>query len=199
VPPYCEGGRITWYRSNPAAPGGREVIGQGDTYTPTPGDAPYPIFYEVECPEPSSPTGYGEPTPSAPVDPWNRFPSPGTLAVTVITLREKGDWYKCADNSLASSADNDGPYNIGTFTHSNVAGWRSATNVASFNYICVGPENPKTVPFGYFVLYSNGTTERVGGDVANTGDVFLVSSGIQLRGTDLVTWTLAATFNGAPI
>ena len=198
VPAYCEGGRITWYRSNPAAPGGREVIGQGDTYTPTPGDAPYPIFYEVECPEPSSPTGYSEPTPSAPVDPWNRFPSAGTLAVTITIGIEKGEWRWCDDNSFASGADSDSD-NIGTTLHANAIGWRPADNVASYNYICVGPENPRDVSLGYFVLYSNGTTERVGGDVENTGDVFLNSSGRAVRGTYVITWTVTATFNGAPI
>jgi hypothetical protein len=69
VPPYCEGGRITWYRSNPAAPGGREVVGQGDTYTVTPDDEGYPIYYEVECPDPTSPTDYGEPLKSGPTRP----------------------------------------------------------------------------------------------------------------------------------
>ena len=196
MPAYCEGGRITWYRSNPAAPGGREVIGQGDTYTPTPGDAPYPIFYEVECPEPSSPTGYGEPTPSTPVDPWNRFPSAGTLAVTIIIGIEKSVYNFCSDGSFASGG-NSSSTNTGTTNHANAIGWRPAVNVAAYNYICVGPANPITVTLGYYVLYSNGTTEQVGGNRAGTGDVF--SGSTPIYGTYVETWTVTATLNGAPI
>ena len=69
APLVCEGGRVTWYRTNPASPDGRDNVGQGGTYTPTPGDVGYPIYFEVECPDPSSPTGYGEPMQSPPTNP----------------------------------------------------------------------------------------------------------------------------------
>jgi hypothetical protein len=104
APAYCEGGRITWYRSNPAAPGGREVIGQGDTYTPTPGDAPYPIFYEVECPDPSSPDGYGPAIVSPPVE---------TPLFQLTQFASKIEFYAVSGNSSRTRCDNGAVIQIG--------------------------------------------------------------------------------------
>jgi hypothetical protein len=201
-PIICEGGRVTYYRIDSSAPGGRVYLSEGPTYTMVINDVDYSVYSEIECPDPTSPTGYGEPIASAPISPvdeWNRFPSAGTLAVTIVITKEKGAYYYCDDNTLASGASTEGPTNTGTTTHSNVVGWRTADNVASYNYICTGPENPITVSLGYFVLYSNGTTQQVGGNRSGTGDVFLNSSGRLLRGTFVETWALTATFNGAPI
>ena len=65
----CSGARIRYYRNNPAAPGGRVYLSEGPTYTLVNGDVGYSVYSEVECPDPSSPTGYDEPIPSNPSGP----------------------------------------------------------------------------------------------------------------------------------
>lgn len=67
--PICEGGRITYYRLDPAAPGGKVIVrepqiangGGACTYTMVINDANYSVYAQIECPDPASPTGYGEP------------------------------------------------------------------------------------------------------------------------------------------
>ena len=209
--PICAGGQITYYRIDPTAPGGRVVVrepqiengGSACTYTLVINDADKSVYAEIRCPDPTSPTGYGEPkssAPTKPVDEWNRFPSAGTLAVGITLNIEKGVYINCVDGSLASGASSSTTF-ISTTTKTNVVGWRPAQNVASYNYICVGPENPVTVSLGFFVLYNDSTTELVGSYRQNTGDVFNpnASVGVYLSGTYVETYTLTATFNGIPI
>jgi hypothetical protein len=60
----CADARITFYRLDPSAPGGRVIV-QGPAfvgaYTMVINDIDYSVYMEYECPDPSSPTGYGEP------------------------------------------------------------------------------------------------------------------------------------------
>ena len=201
APLVCEGGRVTWYRTNPAAPGGRETVGQGSTYLLDPGDDGSSIYFEVECPDPSSPTGYGEPipsTPTKPVDEWNRFPSAGTLQVYFSITQEQGTYYRCAGNSYAGGPNSfTGP--SGPTTRNNVVGWRAADNVASYNYICVGPENPVSVSLGIFVLYSNNTTELLGA-TRTAGDLFLNDGSGNLYGPYEESWSITyVKYNGTTV
>ncbi len=63
-PELCAGGRVNWYRLDPTVPGGKVFItNASSTYTMIINDVDYSIYAEVECPDPSSPTGYGQPTP----------------------------------------------------------------------------------------------------------------------------------------
>jgi hypothetical protein len=67
APAICEGGRVTFYRIDPSAPGGRVIVAQAtSTYTMVINDVDYSVYAETECPEPSSPTGYGEPISTTP-------------------------------------------------------------------------------------------------------------------------------------
>jgi len=63
-PALCPGGRITWFRVDPTVEGGRVIVSTpetGCTYTMVINDSNKSVYAEVECPDPSSPTGYGPP------------------------------------------------------------------------------------------------------------------------------------------
>jgi hypothetical protein len=65
--PICEGGRITYYRIDPTVEGGRVIVreplianqGGACTYTLVINDLNKSVYASIECPDPSSPTGYG--------------------------------------------------------------------------------------------------------------------------------------------
>jgi hypothetical protein len=72
--PICEGGRITYYRIDPTVEGGRVIVrepliangGGACTYTMVINDINKSVYAEIECPDSSSPTGYGPPISSNP-------------------------------------------------------------------------------------------------------------------------------------
>ena len=110
----CEGGRVTYYRLNPSVPGGRTLIQEGPTYTMIINDVDYSVYSEIECPDPSSPTGYGEPIRSAPLKPavaqfdpraYYRFryrASNGALTSWYSTASYDGGFYVGLDDSRMS-------------------------------------------------------------------------------------------------
>jgi hypothetical protein len=62
APSLCEGGIFTFYRVDPTVPGGKVVAAQAtSTYTMVINDIDKSVYAEISCPDPSSPTGYGEP------------------------------------------------------------------------------------------------------------------------------------------
>ena len=69
APTICAGGEIVFYRLDPTVEGGRVYLTQGPTYTIVFNDVDYTIYSETRCPDPTSPTGYGEPIESAPIGP----------------------------------------------------------------------------------------------------------------------------------
>jgi hypothetical protein len=62
APEICEGGTGTFYRIDPTVPGGKVIAAQATyTYTMIINDVDKSVYAEVSCPDPTSPTGYGEP------------------------------------------------------------------------------------------------------------------------------------------
>ena len=62
APEICEGGQVVYYRIDPSVEGGKVIVAQAtSTYTMVINDIDYSVYAEVSCPDPSSPTGYGEP------------------------------------------------------------------------------------------------------------------------------------------
>jgi hypothetical protein len=62
APEICEGGQVTFYRLDPTVPGGKVIAAQAtSTYTMVINDVDKSVYAEVSCPDPSSPTGYGDP------------------------------------------------------------------------------------------------------------------------------------------
>jgi hypothetical protein len=70
APIICDGGEVVFYRIDPSVPGGKVIAAQAtSTYTLVINDIDKSVYAETRCPDPSSPTGYGEPITSAPVGP----------------------------------------------------------------------------------------------------------------------------------
>jgi hypothetical protein len=62
APVICEGGIVIFYRVDPSVEGGKVIAAQAtSTYTLTINDIDKSVYAEIVCPDPSSPTGYGEP------------------------------------------------------------------------------------------------------------------------------------------
>ena len=132
APTICTGGIVKWYRLNPSAPGGKSYLTQGPTYTMVINDVNYSVYAEIECPDASSPTGYGPPTATNPVGPI--YPAPslpdanvyGTYSPTgvntiTIDYKYKGNfWYAgaaCTPTTYIGSQ--------ATFTvNAGIKGWR---------------------------------------------------------------------------
>jgi hypothetical protein len=67
APVFCDGGQLVFYRLDPSVPGGKNIVAQATTiYTLVINDIDKSIYAEIRCPDPTSPTGYGEPKSSAP-------------------------------------------------------------------------------------------------------------------------------------
>ena len=90
TPTICAGGRITFYRNTPT---GRVQVAQGtSTYTMVVNDIDYSIYAEVECPDSSSPTGFGPAMPLGTTSPVRPVVT-GTYSpngVTTLSYNIKG-------------------------------------------------------------------------------------------------------------
>ena len=108
APSICEGGQVTFYRVDPTVPGGKVIAAQAtSTYTMVINDVDKSVYAELFCPDPSSPTGYGDPIQLGPTPiisdgcggiegieyngtvppPGNTIGAPITLANGAITYR----------------------------------------------------------------------------------------------------------------
>lgn len=91
APVICEGGIVRWYRLDPSVPGGKVYLTQGPCYTMIINDIDKSVYSEIECPDPSSPTGLGPPISTTPftviqpcrANPVDQFPGiTGTISPT---------------------------------------------------------------------------------------------------------------------
>jgi hypothetical protein len=124
----CEGGVIVWYRIDPSVEGGKVLVpGTTSTYTMVINDIDYSVYAELFCPDPSSPTGYGEPIQLGPtpiiasscVQIEGTVPPPGnTIGATLTIQRSSGT----AEYVGVVNANDTGIINIqaSTFTVANV-------------------------------------------------------------------------------
>jgi hypothetical protein len=70
APTICAGGEVVFYRLDSTVEGGRVIVAQAtSTYTMVINDVDKSVYAETRCPDPSSPTGYGEPIASSVVGP----------------------------------------------------------------------------------------------------------------------------------
>jgi hypothetical protein len=100
APEICEGGVVVWYRIDPSVEGGKVLVpGATSTYTMVINDIDYSVYAELFCPDPSSPTGYGEPIQLGPtpiiasscVQIEGTVPPPGnTIGATLTIQRSSG-------------------------------------------------------------------------------------------------------------
>jgi hypothetical protein len=103
APEICEGGVVTFYRVDPTVPGGKVIAAQAtSTYTMIVNDVDKSVYAEVSCPDPTSPTGYGEPiqigptpviAPAGPPTAANitgTIPPPGNTTGATLILTNSG-------------------------------------------------------------------------------------------------------------
>jgi hypothetical protein len=171
APSICEGGRVIWYRVDPSVEGGRVFLGGGPSYTLTINDIDYSVYYEIECPDPSTPTGYGEPIASAPT-PTNGFiPTPSTITVNVVSeiYDFSGEKLFCGSGTVANNRSTQ--LSTASFSVSNVVGYMQLNNVAIDTFVCTGPSVGTVKDFGILLWLANGTTTLVGA-TRSEGTVF---------------------------
>jgi hypothetical protein len=111
APVICPGGIVKWYRLDPSVPGGKVYLTQGPCYTMVINDIDKSVYSEIECPDPSSPTGFGPPIPTTPftvtqpcrATPADQFPGiTGTISPTgtnTFTWTSVDYTYKLRDES----------------------------------------------------------------------------------------------------
>jgi len=191
APAICEGGRVTFYRNDPSAPGGRVIVAQAtSTYTMIINDVDYSVYAEIECPEPSSPTGYGEPIATAPTPiissgcngidgityngtvppPGNTVGAQITLAHGIITYREHLSTSNCTTPSVPQT------FPASSVTLQNVKGIEVVQNLGS----CGGP-----ISLVWRVTYATGVVQ----------DRNIITIG-STRGLYSVEVSVTSTWNG---
>jgi hypothetical protein len=146
APTICAGGRVTWYRLDPSAPGGKSFLTQGtSTYTMVINDVDYSVYAEVECPDPASPTGYG---PAIPLGQTGRiYPAPalpggnvyGTYSPTGTTTYTVKAGNRFSSRRYPPFGTCTIEYNTGTEFSGSVAGLKAFRLVkTSFSNACGG-------------------------------------------------------------
>lgn len=202
APTICEGGITKWYRLDPSVDGGRVYLTQGPSYTMTINDVDYSVYAETECPDPSTPDGYGPPIP------WNPTPKvfdfyPLTLGtfevVYSITITRNALVY--CSNDLAYDAGDETTYSL-TRTESNVVGWRYGYLEATEVYICSGANTVVNRQMGLIVKKSDGSTKGLGGTAPHGSRTFTpVGTSFNVYGNGQIVYysVSSITQNGSPV
>ena len=144
APTICEGGQVTFYRLDPSVEGGRVIAAQAtSTYTLEINDIDKSVYAEIVCPDPSSPTGFGEPISTAPTpiirdDPNN---SPWFYIGVPTSVALEGTFTSSATGRKFCSSGADAPdlYSSGNLVNQgviNVIQWRVLFLTASCAQTC---------------------------------------------------------------
>jgi len=201
APIICEGGITRWYRLDPSVPGGRVYLTQGPSYTMIINDADYSVYAETECPDPSTPDGYGPPIPWNPTPKISEFRplTSGTFIVN-YTIREIfNTLYYCSNNTVYV-AESEITYTYSSTVFS-VTGWRYGNMEATETYICSGPNTVTSIQMGIVVKKSNGTTQHTGGMAPSGSRTFTpVGTSFQVYGSKRIEYTVdSITQDGIPV
>jgi hypothetical protein len=197
APTICAGGEIVFYRLDPTVEGGRVIVAQAtSTYTMVINDVDKSVYAEIRCPDPSTPTGYGEPIPSAPtkpVDEWRRFTQTGEFAAYRTVNQTITALYDCSGVLIQNATSQvDGPFFYAA--RNNVVGYRLGDNTSVITYVCPPTAvDTNTVSMGISVLYSNNTSEFIGTTLPNGNRT------PNQTGTRTEVWTFSITVGGTPI
>ena len=124
--------------------GGILIAQAQNSYTFVIDDVDYPVWAEVSCPDPTSPTGYGEPIRSEPTPiisdpnntPWYPLVNPTALSITFEYTGSITNRIICSSGDPGTdliATDTLGPFNIGS-----VVEWRVVNLAAEFSTTC-GP------------------------------------------------------------
>ena len=164
APTICAGGEIVFYRLDPTVEGGRVYLTQGPTYTLVINDVDYTVYSETRCPDPSSPTGYGEPITSAPTGPiTNGFiPTPSTITVnyTLETYSYSSAKLDCSSGNQTTPENIQS--NVSTGSVANVVSYRPLTNVVISTFVCSGSSSIVEKMSGVQLMLADGSTSLIG-------------------------------------
>jgi hypothetical protein len=164
TPIICEGGRIKYYRLDPSAPGGKVYLSEGSTYTLVINDIDKSVYSEIECPDPTSPTGYGEPIAIAPTGPvtdgFIATPSTITVNYTLETYTYSSAKLNC--NSGNEVTPEDIQSNVVTGSVANVVSYRPLANVRTSTFVCSGSSSSIPKKAGVQLKLADGSTPLLG-------------------------------------
>ena len=192
TPIICEGGRIRYYRLDSAAPGGKVYLSEGPTYTMVLNDVDYSVYSEIECPDPTSPTGYGPPTalgitPSVLNTEFTL--GAGTYRITSALTYGRTAIYGCSfPGGLVSPAVDFGPTpggGLNDFTFNGPVRIELKLTEASLLYQCSSGGPPENSAMGYLIYNSTTNLFMGAGPSANYG----------VTGDQPVTFTETLRFN----
>ena len=203
APIICDGGQVVFYRLDPSVPGGKVIVAQATSaYTLVINDIDKSVYTETRCPDPTSPTGYGEPIASAPtkpvIDGWNRFTQTGAFVYSIGITTFISALNKCSDGSTVQGSSTTTGTTGGTL--SNVVAWKPADNFRRMDYICIGPTSTTPKQFGIYVLYADNSSALIGGPIPNGSEINNFGTPGPLYGYRTDTWTTTSiTVGGTPI
>jgi hypothetical protein len=110
APVICDGGQVVFYRLDPSVTGGKVIVAQAtSTYTLVINDIDKSVYSETRCPDPSAPTGYGEPISSTNTPFIGRLPltewtaAYGQTVTLTITMSGTVTWLNCGAGSPTTS------------------------------------------------------------------------------------------------
>jgi hypothetical protein len=171
APVICDGGQVVFYRIDPSVAGGKVIVAQAtSTYTLVINDVDKSVYTETRCPDPSSPTGYGEPISSSPsgivvnryYTPSNPlvFPSAnGTLSVSYSNVRTQQIGCASPFAKFTSGIATGGPL---TYSVTNIVEIWMAENANGISIECGTPLSANVVWDGaLFVKSSSGTVSKL--------------------------------------
>ena len=164
APVICAGGEVVFYRIDPAVEGGRVFLGGGPTYTLVINDVDYSVYSETRCPDPTSPTGYGEPITSAPTGPiTNGFiPTPSTITVnyTLETYSYSSAKSDCDTGNEVTPENIQS--NVVTGSIANVVSYRPLTNLQTSTFVCSGSSSSVLKNAGVQLKLADGSMSLLG-------------------------------------
>ena len=162
APTICEGGQVTFYRVDPSVEGGKVIAAQATgTYTMTINDVDLSVYAEVSCPDPSSPTGFGEPIQIGPTpiitDPNNFEIESGTAFSVVFDFERvvvQSSTIDCTFNEPISA----GGTSVSSFrfeTNANVFGFKYSFSLVNASITCGPSEEAVFAPWA--IIYTKTT------------------------------------------
>jgi hypothetical protein len=203
APTLCVGGVTTWYRINPAAPGGEVLLATGASYRLTSGDVGFSVYAVITCPG----DPIGTPTlPTDPVEPYNPLNISGNIVFTLANYTDRSPLVGCYNSTNAGvtvfPGDVSTLYPTFTFAATSILGWSSAGGGAYLQFTCDPPYSTQSKSQGIFIYLTGGAVIYRGPDpalygITNNGDGFSTtkSTGYQYREVNLISVTL----DGVPV
>jgi hypothetical protein len=182
----CEGGKVVFYRVDPTVPGGKVIAAQATSaYTMVINDIDKSVYAELSCPDPSSPTGYGDPIQLGPTptilcrsDVLGTVPPPGNTTGATLTVTQSPGEVEFAN----FNCDIFNTINLpgGTFTYNNVV---SVSLVTTESPACAGRISQRVFKLG-----------RTDGTVTDLPQTVFYFYGIR---NDSTAWSLSWAGPGA--